>query len=138
MTRAAFLLALIIAAGCRSSAGVAPQVVSSAPPTSQTQRDPESIRWVRESAEYRAALLQVYREATARVESVAASRASSTWAVVVDADETLISNAVYQAERARQGLAFTAESWNVWVKRREATALPGAAAFLARVRVLGG
>jgi 5'-nucleotidase (lipoprotein e(P4) family) len=99
---------------------------------------PESIKWVREAAEYRAALEQVYRFATAFVERAAASRQAGTWAVVLDADETVISNATYQLERARQDLGFTPESWNAWVKRREATPLPGAAAFLARVRALGG
>jgi 5'-nucleotidase (lipoprotein e(P4) family) len=58
--------------------------------------------------------------------------------VVLDADETVISNATYQAERARIGAGFTAETWNAWVRRREATPLPGAAEFLARVRALGG
>jgi predicted secreted acid phosphatase len=36
------------------------------------------------------------------------------------------------------GLGYTSESWHAWVARREATPLPGAAAFLARVRELGG
>ena len=40
--------------------------------------------------------------------------------------------------RARLGAGFSPESWNAWVKRREATPLPGAAEFLARVRALGG
>jgi 5'-nucleotidase (lipoprotein e(P4) family) len=58
--------------------------------------------------------------------------------VILDADETIISNVTYQLERARLGLGFSPESWNQWVRRREATPLPGAAAFLARVRALGG
>ena len=58
--------------------------------------------------------------------------------MVLDADETIISNFLYQLERARLGLGYSAESWNAWVKRREATPLPGAARFLSRVRELGG
>lgn len=100
--------------------------------------DPDSIRWVRDAAEYHAALYQVYRAATAHVESSAPTRQAGAWAVVLDADETVISNLTYQIERARQGLAFSPESWNAWVKRREATPLPAAADFLARVRALGG
>ena len=48
----------------------------------------------------------------------------------------MISNLAYQIERA--GKPHEEEAWSAWVKRREATALPGAAAFLARVRALGG
>jgi 5'-nucleotidase (lipoprotein e(P4) family) len=98
----------------------------------------DSIRWVREAAEYQAALIQVYRLATARVEQAAATRVAGSWAVILDADETILDNSTYQLERARLGLGFTPESWNAWVRRREATPLPGASAFLTRVRALGG
>jgi 5'-nucleotidase (lipoprotein e(P4) family) len=93
---------------------------------------------VRDAAEYRAAVLQAYRQATRHVERAALSRRAGSWAVVLDADETVISNLSYQVERARQRLPFTPESWHAWVMREEATPLPGAAAFLARVRGLGG
>ena len=94
--------------------------VAAAPPA----RDPEAIRWVRDSAEYRAAVMQVYRQASARVEAEAATRQAGTWAVVLDADETVISNLTYQEERSRAGLAFSPESWREWVSRRSATPLP--------------
>jgi len=93
---------------------------------------------VRNSAEYHAALFQVYRLATTRVEQAVAKLPTGSWAVILDADETVLDNSLYQLERSRLGLGFTAESWNAWVKRREATALPGSASFLARVRALGG
>jgi 5'-nucleotidase (lipoprotein e(P4) family) len=99
---------------------------------------PEAIRWTRESAEHRALFLQVYRSATAHVEREAATRAPGTWAVVLDADETVIDNSLYQLERARAGKPFDAASWRAWTARRESPPLPGAAAFLSRVRELGG
>ena len=83
-------------------------------------------------------VLQTYRMATAQVEKDAEGRAAGSWAVILDADETVISNLTYQTERARAGLGYSPESWAAWVRRREATPLPGAAAFLARVRALGG
>ena len=43
---------------------------------------------MRDAAEYRAAVLQTYRLATAQVEREAAGRAAGSWAVVLDADET--------------------------------------------------
>ncbi len=50
----------------------------------------------------------------------------------------MIDNSLYQLERARAGKPFDAESWHAWCARREAVPLPGAQAFLARVRALGG
>ena len=46
--------------------------------------------------------------------------------------------AVSNRTRARRGLPYSSDSWRAWVARREATPLPGAAAFLARVHDLGG
>lgn len=94
------------------------------------------VRWVRDSAEYEAAVRQTYLMAEDHVERAAAGRAAGTWGVVLDADETVISNLTYQIEQA--GRPYDETSWQAWAKRREATALPGAAAFLARVRALGG
>lgn len=132
MRLAAALLAVVIT-GC-ASATPAP----THQPTNLPTTPPNDLRWVRDSAEYHALVLQAYKVAAIRVEQQTASRAKGSWAVVLDADETVISNLQYQIERGRQGLAYSVESWNAWVKRREATPLPGAAEFLARVRALGG
>jgi 5'-nucleotidase (lipoprotein e(P4) family) len=108
------------------------------PPAAEARAVPDSIRWVRDSAEFRALVAQTYRDAATSVASAAASRKAGSWAVILDADETVISNLQYQIERAQAGLAYSSESWRAWVLRREATPLPGAAAFLARVHELGG
>jgi 5'-nucleotidase (lipoprotein e(P4) family) len=134
-------LALALLAGCRTAAPVPaprPPTAPVAAPAPAPFRAPEAIRWSRDSAEHRALFLQVYRAATAYVEQEAARRAAGTWAVILDADETTIDNSLYQLERARAGKPFDAESWRAWCARREATPLPGAAAFLSRVRTLGG
>jgi 5'-nucleotidase (lipoprotein e(P4) family) len=86
------------------------------------------------AAEYHALAWQAFALAGERVEELAAGRAPGTWAVSVDADETLISNAQYEVETVE----FDAASWRAWVARREATALPGAREFLQRVHELGG
>jgi 5'-nucleotidase (lipoprotein e(P4) family) len=133
------LLALALTTACRTAAPTVPvSAPGGAARSAAVTPVPGAIRWVRESAEHRAAFLQAFKAATARVEEAAATRAPGTWAVVLDADETLIDNSVYQLERSRRGLPFDAASWRAWTERREATALPGAAAFLARVRALSG
>jgi len=136
-------LVFAVAAACRSAAPTVPPQAPSAPVAAPARasegfRAPEAIRWARDSAEHRALFLQVYRAASAHVEREAATRAPGTWAVVLDADETVIDNSLYQLERARAGQPFDAASWKAWCARREAVPLPGASAFLSRVRALGG
>jgi 5'-nucleotidase (lipoprotein e(P4) family) len=149
MTRYPRLVAILFAlaaAACRS-VGPAPAAPGPSPtsvpaaaavPARAEVRIPEAIRWVRDSAEHRAVFLEVYRQATARVEEEAPSLAPGTWAVVLDADETVLDNSAYEVERVERRLPFDAKSWHAWTARREAPALPGAAAFLEKVRSLGG
>ena len=132
------LVTALLFASCRTTAPLSPSQGAPAAGQSVTAALPDSIKWVRSSAEYVAAFAQTYRLATARVESAATQHAGAPWAVVLDADETVINNAQYQEERARAGLPYSDESWDAWVKRRAATPLPGVAAFLTRVHALGG
>lgn len=134
MRRTLFVLLLLATVSCAPTQ----KPVATAPAAPVAPAAPESIRWVRNSAEYHAALYQVYRLATMRVEQAVAKMPAGSWAVILDADETVLDNSLYQLERAKIGQAFTPESWSLWVKRREATPVPGAAGFLSRVRALGG
>jgi 5'-nucleotidase (lipoprotein e(P4) family) len=126
-------LGIALAAGCASTA--APNTV---PPSATAKVLPESIRWVRAAAEHRALFLQVFAVAESRIRELAAGKAPGSWAVILDADETILDNSTYQMRRAAQGLGFTAETWDAWVREEKATALPGAPAFLETVRTLGG
>lgn len=102
---------------------------------------PKAVRWVQRSAEYRANFLQTYRAATAHVEQAAQGRAPGSWGIVSDGDETVISNVQHEAERTREkgcDAPFDQQAWLAWVRRREATPLPGSVVFLSRVRSLGG
>lgn len=130
--RSLLALALVLASGCATTAP-APQPAATAAETL-----PANLQWVRASAEYRAAVVQTYRAAADRLRELVGDRSPGTWAVVVDADETLISNSLYQKERAEIGESFSRESWAEWVEREAAPALPGAEEFLAEVRRLGG
>jgi 5'-nucleotidase (lipoprotein e(P4) family) len=123
--------------------GCAPSTATSQPPVAvpiSTAHDtaPASLVWSRASAEHRALFLQVYRAATAQVETRAAGLTPGTWAVILDADETALDNSIYQQERARIGERYTAESFEAWARRGAATALPGVVSFTSRVRALGG
>lgn len=130
------VLLVALAGGCAPPLAVVP-----APPPAagaQAREVPLDVRWVRRSAEHDAAFAQTYRAAGRHLRAVADTLAAADWAVILDADETLLDNSLYQRERAKQGLGFTPETWDAWVRREEATALPSAAAFVRLVAELGG
>lgn len=99
---------------------------------------PRDVHWVRNSAEYHAITIQTYRAATDRVREVAAARARGSWAVILDADETVLDNSEYQRRLALSGATYASDTWNAWVREQAATAVPGAAAFIRTARELGG
>jgi 5'-nucleotidase (lipoprotein e(P4) family) len=101
-----------------------------------TDSIPLSLRWYRASAEVHALFVQTYRNATDALAPLAAAQNGKPWGIVMDADETILDNSMYQ--QGRGGRGYTPETWEVWVRSKKATALPGAADFINRVRALGG
>jgi 5'-nucleotidase (lipoprotein e(P4) family) len=97
------------------------------------------VKYVRDSEEYAALVRQVYRVAAARFpEAVRQLPRGLAWAVVLDVDETALDNSAYELERATYGIPFNDPSWNAWVERREAGAVPGVGEFIRAVRAAGG
>ncbi len=125
------ILVVGLIAGCRST-------VPALSPASAAADLPLEIHWVRNSAEYRAIFEQTFRLAGEVLERRAMGKEPGSWAVAIDADETLISNSLQSRERALGSRGPFEEVWDEWVDRREATALPGAKLFLELVRSLGG
>jgi len=60
------------------------------------------------------------------------------WAVIMDADETVLDNSEYQRNRAAMDSTYTVESWAAWVDEARAPAIPGSVAFAQEVHRLGG
>ena len=99
---------------------------------------PNDIRWIRQSIEYRTLCEQLFRQATVVIlRKVKTEKNSDNLAVVVDLDETVLDNSLYQVERWKAGLSFTQDSWSEWVNREEAGLVPGAKQFLKAVRKKG-
>ncbi|HKJ02273.1 MAG TPA: HAD family acid phosphatase [Longimicrobiales bacterium] len=128
----AALLTLALSACAGRAAAPAPPA-----PTSGEAAVPLAIHWYRTAAEQRALYEQAYRWAGRHVRDVAAAQ-TGPWGVVLDADETILDNSTYQLRRARAGLGYSPESWNAWVREEAAPALPGAVAFIAEVKRMGG
>jgi len=106
--------------------------------------------WMQIAPEYRALVQQAYRVATQKIAAPppgsaaveqagvpAAELARLPTAVVLDLDETVLDNTVYQARLVRDHVSFDNSSWGEWVTAAQAEALPGAREFIATARKLG-
>jgi 5'-nucleotidase (lipoprotein e(P4) family) len=137
MRKIFLVLPLIVACG-------GPAVWSPTNPAPVSATTPESprvhpeIHWARNSAEHRAIYLQTYRLATDQLRVLARGKTAGRWAVILDADETVLDNSTFQKRRADLDSAYSEVAWNAWVNERAATALPGAVEFTRTVRELGG
>lgn len=96
------------------------------------------IKWFQRSAERKALSLQAYQLATKKLEAKVAAGVPQNWGVVLDIDETTLDNSPYQKARADLGLGYSPTTWTEWVNQKAALPIPGAPAFIARVKQLGG
>ena len=98
---------------------------------------PAELRWFRTAAERDLSYVQAYRQASAVVARVAPAR-SGPWAVVLDADETVLDNSEYQDRVARSGKGFQQATWDAWAREKRAVAFRPARDFIRMVRAAGG
>src|SRR5580765_5570979 len=75
---------------------------------------PNDIRWFRTAAEYRALTRQAYALAAERLPELSRGLAPQAWAVILDADETVLDNSEYQRRRALLDSTYTEASWAAW------------------------
>jgi 5'-nucleotidase (lipoprotein e(P4) family) len=99
---------------------------------------PADIRWARRSAEHRATYLQTFSVAGQKLAELARGLAPQSWAIITDADETILDNSAFEESRAVNNTPYSEELWGTFVRSQVSTALPGAVAFLGTVHALGG
>ncbi|MDD5556176.1 MAG: HAD family acid phosphatase [bacterium] len=99
---------------------------------------PNDVAWVYASDAYKGCVMQAYLNAGLRLRGLAGEEKPGTWCVVLDADETIISNVRHQVNLSVKGISHSREVWNEWCNEGKAAALPGAKEFCALVRELGG
>ncbi len=140
--------------GCASAGSPAPSPTPASTPSSASTRSPIpaarpsllapgaqvplALHWTRASAEHRANFLQSYRGAEARLRELAAPLTRGSWAVIMDADETLLDNSLYFQRQAARGYLGFSYNWPDFVHEAIAPALPGAVSFTSLVHELGG
>ena len=100
------------------------------------QELPNDVRWVRDSSEYKMLCNQTYRNAQEKLEEylLLNENADKNFAVIMDLDETVLDNAQYQVELFNKNETFNMESWSSWVKKEEATLVPGAYDYIQFLR----
>jgi 5'-nucleotidase (lipoprotein e(P4) family) len=112
-----------------------PAPPSPLPAPAVTVELPRELKWVLQSAEYEAICRVVYQKAWEAVK-VQAKSIEGHWAVVLDIDETVLSNASYEDTLIRHGQQYP-YFWDEWIYQASCPPVPGASAFIDSVRTLG-
>lgn len=132
--RLSAFIAVILLASCATAPMPTVEQASGAEPLKLSP----GVAWVAEGQGWAQEAREVFAEASAYAESVAAARPEKSWAVVLDLDETVLNNVDYQISREAIGEGFTPESWHAWTQEARATLVPGAEEFIAAVNAAGG
>ena len=89
---------------------------------------PNDVRWVAQSSEYTSLCEQIY--SSARLVLQDQFEGLDRPVVVMDLDETVLNNAQYQVELFENYETYNSTSWNSWVNKEQATAIPGVNTFI--------
>ncbi len=103
-----------------------------------TAKPGSATHWQRNSLEYCRLTLSAYDGALAAARRLAKANKPRQWIVLMDADETVIDNSLFERERQSCGGEFKDGQWESWVAASMARDVPGAAAFTNAVHRLGG
>jgi acid phosphatase len=131
--KALLRLFAILAAGC----GLLSACQFPAPVGNAADGGLDATLWFQTSAEYRAAAGGIYREAERALAGAAREAGEKPPAVILDVDETVLDNSPYQAQLVLNGANFSEATWDDWVSRGSAAAVPGAVEFVNRALAFG-
>lgn len=86
--------------------------------------------WFQTSGEYRALSYQAYNLGKMKLDRDLENKHNRKRAIVLDLDETVLDNSFGGADEIQRRENWTKDSFNKWVSKKSATALPGAVEFL--------
>jgi len=90
-----------------------------------------AVLWQQTSGEYRALSFQAYNFAKLSLKEALWEQANAKPnCVIVDADETVLDNSIFQGHEIKKGLSFDLADWAKWTAMGVADTVPGALAFL--------
>jgi 5'-nucleotidase (lipoprotein e(P4) family) len=106
--------------------------------TMPSAKTPSAVHWQRNTLEYCRMAVNVYDQALDAATRLSRKFGKHRWIVLMDADETVIDNSLFERERNRCGAEFKDAQWESWVRAGMARDVPGAAAFTDAVHKMGG
>jgi len=99
--------------------------------TSDNEYQTGAVLWTQSSGERAALSYQAFNLARMILDhDLRTNRSRMRRAIIVDIDETIMDNSPYQASLIKNHQSFSDPTWQAWVNRAEATAIPGAVEFL--------
>ena len=99
-------------------------------PEQLAQQEMLATLWMQASGEYRALCYQAFQLAKKILDEDLREHSSvRTRAIITDADETIVSNALYEGYLIKEGLTYPAR-WSDWLEAAKTSPLPGALEFL--------
>ena len=133
-TRAPWLALAFVFLTCSPSA----TAQSNQPPADNTYIE-SAVLWQQSSGERRALSYQAFALARMMLDRDLRMnrRLRQPRAVIVDLDETILDNGLYQGMQVRNHVNFNQKDWTEWVNRAEATAVPGSVEFLSYAAARG-
>lgn len=96
----------------------------------RSQQNMLATNWYQTAGEAKALYIQGYNIAKERLVKHLKTPSKKPYSIVLDLDETVIDNSPYSAENILHGRAYEPGTWNEWVNKMEAKAVPGAKEFL--------
>jgi acid phosphatase len=137
-----FLLRLSVTCGVSAFAILAQSTTSSAGDAVEQNDLLNATLWMQQSVEYKANVLGAYALARIRLDQALADKnwtalpglqpknyADLPPAIILDCDETVLDNNLYEAHLVKDKAGFTPQEWTAYVNEQVTGAIPGAVEF---------
>ena len=107
---------------------------------SQNSKLPEDVKWVTQSEEYSELCKQIYTNAWEKIERNIYNNNyqlnMENIVIVMDLDETVLDNSMYQINLNDKSENFSYASWNKFVKQEISGLVPGAKLFIEKYKAI--
>lgn len=139
LRRFSAVFAILFIVGCASNEALPPAPLAPWKSSAEDSRPlKESTKYVMYSPQWELRTRGAYQNAINYVHAYDKKHPNEDWVVVMDIDQTVLNNVMYQMALDRKGASYSPGTWHSWVKERKATMIPGAEAFIRKVDKLGG
>lgn len=127
--RTIFACAALVLVACNSAQRTVRSAPDRSPEQQLAEQSVDAVIYHHASPENFRLFQQAYELARLRLDAnLAVAKAKP--AVIVDVDETVLDNSIYQVRAANKGTTFSLATWTAWCNEAAAPALPGALEFL--------